>query len=124
MSDTEPGAVTFTASEAKLLHHAVRDYVVRGAIGNRSLPDGYQPLHVRLASFVRETKSGAAQPHSASSAAEELIDTNEAATILDCSPQWVRRIRVELGGRNVGGRWLFPRQTVVEYVERKAGQHK
>ncbi|MDF3342100.1 helix-turn-helix domain-containing protein [Mycolicibacterium septicum] len=64
------------------------------------------------------------QSNSPPSAAEELIDTTAAAAILHCSTQWVRRISDQLDGRNIGCRWLFPRQTVVEYAERKAGQHK
>jgi hypothetical protein len=125
VSYTKPDAITFTAAEALLLHHAVRDLIVRHTLGQRPLPDdGFDPLHVKLVSFVRETKTCASQPYSPPSSADELIDTPGAAALLDCSQQWVRRIRDELDGRNVGGRWLFPRQTVVEYVERKAGQHK
>ncbi|MCA2253862.1 helix-turn-helix domain-containing protein [Mycobacterium intracellulare] len=124
MSHREPGAITFTAAEVELLHHAVRDYLVRGVTGNRSLPDEYRPLHARLVSFIRETKTCAPQPLSAPSAVEELIDTAEAAAILRRSEQWVRRIRDQLGGRKVGGQCVFRRQTVVEYAERKAGQHK
>jgi helix-turn-helix protein len=56
--------------------------------------------------------------------AEELVDTAEAAAILNCSPQWVGRIRGRLGVREIGSQRVFTRQTVVEYAERKAGQHK
>jgi hypothetical protein len=114
----------FTSAEIKLLYHAVRDYRVRGRLGNRSIPERYEPLEAKLASFVDETKTCAAQTYSAQSVTEELIDTNEAAAILDCTPQWVRRIHTELGGRDVGGRHAFPRQTVVDYAERKAGQQQ
>lgn len=127
MSHREPSAaITFTAPEISLLHQAVRDYVVRGTVGNRSLPTGYGPLLAKLASSVRGTKSCAPQSQSSPSAAEELIDTTEAAGILHCSDRWVRnpRIREKLGGRDIGGRWLFPRHTVTDYAERKAGHHK
>jgi hypothetical protein len=124
VSYTKPGVITFSAAEALLLHYAVRDLIVRRTLGPRPLPGGIDAVHVKLVSFVDETKTCAMQSHSPPSTAEELIDTTEAAAILHCSPQWVRRIRDELGGRNVGGRWLFPRRSVVEYAERKAGQHK
>jgi hypothetical protein len=126
MTHTESHADTFTAEEIRLLHQAVRDYVVRGVIGNRSLPDGYGPLSAKLTSSVRGTKTCAAQPQSPPSTAEELIDSIEAAAILRYSDRWVRdpRFRDRIGGREVCGRWLFPRQTVVAYAERKAGQRK
>lgn len=124
MSYAESGAITFSAAEAVLLHHAVRDFWVRHTLGNRPhLPAGFDAVLTQLASFVRETKTCASQPYSSPSAAEELIDTTEAAAILERSPQWVRRIRLELGGRDVGGRYVFPRQSVVQYAERKAEQH-
>ncbi|MEE2853508.1 MAG: helix-turn-helix domain-containing protein [Actinomycetota bacterium] len=125
MSYPESGGITFSAAEAVLLHHSVRDFWVRHTLGNRPpLPAGFEAVLARLAGFVRETKTCASLPCSPPSAVEELIDTNEAAELLNCSPQWVRRIRGELHGRKVGGRSIFPRQTVVEYAERKAGQHK
>jgi hypothetical protein len=124
MSYTESGVVTLTAAQAWLVLYAVRDLIVRHTLGGRSLPDGFDTLHVKLVSSVDGTKCCALQPQSSPSAAEELIDTTEAAAILHCSTSWVRRIRDELHGCSRGGRWLFPRQTVVEYAERKAGQHK
>ncbi|WP_156746905.1 helix-turn-helix domain-containing protein [Mycobacterium sp. E2733] len=125
MSYAESGAITFSAAEAVLLHHAVRDFWVRHTLGGRPpLPAGFDAVLAQLARFVSETKTCASQPHSPPSAAEEVIDTTSAAALLHCSPQWVRRIRVQLDGHNVGGRWLFPRQAVVEYNERKAIQRK
>lgn len=124
MSYAQSGAITFSAAEAVLLHHAVRDFWVRHKLGNRPhLPAGFDAVLAQLASFVCETKTCASQPNSPPSAAEELIDTTEAAVILERSPQWVRRIRLELGGRDIGGRYVFPRQSVVQYAKRKAGQH-
>jgi hypothetical protein len=51
--------------------------------------------------------------------ANDLIDTEEAATILGCSTRWVRQIRADIDGSKVGGRWLFPRRTVVDYADLK-----
>jgi hypothetical protein len=124
MSHTEAGTFTFTAGEVWLLHYAVRDLIVRCKLGNRSLPDGFDRLHVKLVSSVDGTKSCAPQPQCPPST-EELIDSTEAAAILERSDRWVRdpRFRENIGGRDIGGRWLYPRQTVVEYAERKAGRH-
>jgi hypothetical protein len=127
MSYAESGGYeSFTPAEVGLLYQAVRDYIVRGSIGNRSLPAAYGPLHVRLASSVRGTKTCAPQPQSSPLPVGELIDTTEAAAILNCSERWVRdpRFREKLSGREIGGRWLFPRKIVVEYAARKAGQNK
>lgn len=119
-------ADTFTAAEIRLLHYAVRDLVARAELGIRPpLPDGFVTLKLRLASSVRGTKACAPQSQSSPSAVEELIDSTEAAAILHCSDRWVRdpRFRDRIGGRDVGGRWLYPRNKVVTYAERKAGQH-
>ncbi|WP_156747365.1 helix-turn-helix domain-containing protein [Mycobacterium sp. E2462] len=122
-SYTNPIAITFSAMEAKLLHYAVGDLAVRADLGIRPpLSGGFDAVHAKLVSFLRETKTSASQPHPPPSAMGELIDTSAAAVLLHCSPQWVRRIRAHLDGHNVGGRWLFSRQAVVEYAERKAGQ--
>jgi hypothetical protein len=47
----------------------------------------------------------------------ELIDTTEVASILNVTPRQVRRMANDLDGRKHGGMWLFPRQTVIDYVE-------
>ncbi|BBZ25421.1 helix-turn-helix domain-containing protein [Mycolicibacter hiberniae] len=117
--------MNFTPDENKLLLYAVGDLVARAGLGIRPpLPNGFETLHVKLISSVRGTKTCVPQPQWPPSTEEELIDTAEAASILSCSTRWVRRIRDQLDGRDIGGRWLFPRRTVVMYVERKASQCK
>lgn len=113
-----------TTAETALLLYAVNDLVVRRTLGNRPVPRGFFALRDRLNGCVHATKSCAAQPES-SPLIDELIDTTEAAAILNCSMSWVRnpRIRDKLDGRDIGGRWLFPRRTVVEHAERKARGH-
>lgn len=44
------------------------------------------------------------------------LSTTDAATMIGCSPQYVRRIAEVLDGRKIGGRWLFAREEVVAYV--------
>lgn len=124
MRYAEPGVITLTSAEVRLVLFAIGDLISRRWFGNKPLPRGFYALQNRLASFVHETKSCASQPHSSSSEAEELIDTNEAAAILHCTPQWVGRIRDRLGVREIGSQRVFPRQSVVDYAERKAGQQK
>jgi hypothetical protein len=126
VSHTEPAAVTLTAAEVRLVLYAIGDLISRRWFAKKPLPRGYYALQARLASCVDATKSCTSQPHSSSSKAEELIDTTDAAAILNCSQSWVRspRFRDKIDGREIGDRWLFPRQSVVEYAERKAVQHK
>jgi hypothetical protein len=124
VSDQEPIAFGLTATEVESAHYALRDFIARRALEKRPLPRRFFTLQARLASFVRETKTCAPQTHSASSAEEGLIDTAEAAAILNCSPQWVGRIRDRLGVREIGSQRVFPRQTVVHYAQRKARHHK
>lgn len=126
MSDQEPIAIGLTATDVAILLCGTRDLMARCVFGGKPLPRlprGFETVHSRLVSSVRGTKSCAPQTQSSPSAAGELIDSTEAAKILDCSSRWVRdpRFREKIGGRDIGGRWLYPRQTVVEYAERKAG---
>jgi hypothetical protein len=117
--------MNWTPRETWLAYYSVRDLLARRALARQSsVPDGMDAFHNRLVGFLRETKTCALQENSAPSSEDELIDTAKAAAVLKCSPQWVRRIRDELGGRDIGGRYVFQRQAVVEYAVRKAGQNK
>jgi hypothetical protein len=49
----------------------------------------------------------------------ELIDTVETATLLECSPEWVRKIAPGLGGQLIGGKWFIPRRNVLEHLSGK-----
>ena len=112
----------FSAAEIRLLHYAVRALVFARRLASRPYPRGLDALLIKLAGFVDETKSCAVQSHSPSSTQEELIDTNEAAAIIGCSPQYVGRIRDRLGAREIGSQRVFHRQNVIQYAQRKAGQ--
>ncbi|QHP84281.1 MULTISPECIES: helix-turn-helix domain-containing protein [Mycolicibacterium] len=115
----------FPPDEIELLLYAVNDLIVRRTLGNKPLPHGFAALRDRLVSCVDATKSCASQTQSSPSVVE-LIDTTEAAAILNCSMSWVRspRFRDQLAGREIGGRWLFPRQTVLEHAERRGRSAK
>ena len=47
----------------------------------------------------------------------EEVTTAQAASMLDCSARTARRKAPQLGGRLVGGRWLFDRQAVADHNE-------
>jgi hypothetical protein len=53
-----------------------------------------------------------------------LVGTTTAADLLECTPQRVRQIRCDLGGQTCpcGAGWVFDRQTVIEYAQRKASR--
>lgn len=119
-------ACDLTQADIRWAYFAVRDLIARHELVRKPCPDGLLTVHRRLESSVRGTKTFAAQTESSLSTAGQLIDSTEAAAILNCSDRWVRdpRFRGRIGGRDVGGRWLYPRRTVVEYAKRKAGQRK
>ncbi|ORW85975.1 hypothetical protein AWB92_26730 [Mycobacterium sp. IEC1808] len=56
--------------------------------------------------------------------AQELIDTAEVASVLNVTTRQVRRLVNDLDGRKHAGVWLFPRQTVIEYAERRTWPKK
>lgn len=47
----------------------------------------------------------------------DLIDTNEAAKILDFTPQWVMGLLRQglLEGQKIGGKWILDRTDVEDY---------
>lgn len=47
----------------------------------------------------------------------EVIDAQEAATILGISARHVRRLAADLGAHRIAGRWVFNRQNVIDYAE-------
>ena len=99
--------------------YAVRDLISRRILGNNPVPPGMRRLCLDLeAASAHGSKDEAAQPEWET---EELIDTTEAAAILNCSTRWVRQIRNDLDGRNISGRWIFRRQTVIDYADMKGG---
>lgn len=124
MSDSGNVVVILTIAEARWALNGVRDLIARHAHIKKPIPDELHAAHKQLATSAHGTKTCAQQQRSATSAADELIDTTTAAAILGCSDRWVRHIHTELGGRDIGGRYVFPRQTVVAYAARKAGQQQ
>jgi hypothetical protein len=44
------------------------------------------------------------------------LSTEEAATMLNCTPRQARRLAPKLGGRKIGGRWLLDRHAIAEHL--------
>ncbi|WP_420220534.1 helix-turn-helix domain-containing protein [Mycobacterium marinum] len=68
--------------------------------------------------FADETPSRAQESQSEH---DVPLSADEAAEILGCSTQWVRRIAADLDGRQVAGRWIFHRSAVMDYAEARRG---
>lgn len=94
---------------------AVTDLIVGRVRGNRPVPPGFYRFRSDLEASLRGSLFDASRTQSTDD--DDLIDTAEAAEILNCSHRWVRQIHNDLEGRNYGGRWVFRRKTVVEYAE-------
>jgi hypothetical protein len=111
--------IGLSTDQCRLALHIVRDLITRRTLGGNSVPPGtYRLYHDLEVASVYGTESVAALKESVP---EEYIDTTEAAAILNCSTRWVRQIRSDLEGRNISGRWIFRRQTVVDYADMKGG---
>lgn len=114
------GSSEFVDRDRVLLElHIVRDFIARRLLGGNPIPPGTRRLcHDLEVASVHGTEPVAALEELEP---EDLIDTNEAAAILNCSARWVRQIRNDLDGQNISGRWIFRRQTVVDYADQKGG---
>lgn len=110
---TPPGDA-LTASELSLARAVVAEAVVRRRQRRELVPVAMHHLLERLDGLLL---TGAANGTAAEcdSAKLELIGTAEAARILGCRPEWVRRISTQLDGERVGGRWVYPREAVEEH---------
>lgn len=64
------------------------------------------------------------EPDVGDHAAYDLVDTDEAARLLECSAANVRDLvrRGRLPGHRSGNRWLLPARAVVERAERQAAR--
>jgi hypothetical protein len=109
----------FTLEQTALLSWAVRDVISRRRLDGRaswSTMRALEGLHRQLATSADGSESNTAAEESET---EDLVDTTAAAEILECSTRWVREIRADLDGKQVGRRWIFPRRSVVEYAAAK-----
>ena len=76
----------------------------------------------RLGAEVRASRLGHESDRAAGqSQQDKMITTREVAAILGCSKRQAQRLAAELDGFFVGGRWLFKRNSVIEYAE---GRHQ
>lgn len=109
-----------TPEQVRLTLYATRDLVTRRTLGGQPIPKG---MHTLLSGLIAATHSADGSEYRTAEPqldAEELIDSVGAAQILNCSTRWVRAIHNDIDGRNINGRWIFRRQTVVDYAhERK-----
>lgn len=109
-----PPDAVLTASELSLARAAVAEAVVRRRQRRELVPAAMHELLARLDGLLLTSAvSGTAAERD--SAKSELIGTAEAARILGCCQEWVRRIGTKLSGEQVGGRWVYPREAVEEH---------
>lgn len=105
-----PGVLLLTGGAVDALLYAVQ--VAQRARQRNNLP----PSHAlaELASAAGQTDARRVEPLEDEM---EMIATEEAARMLECSSRQARRLAPRLGGRRVGGRWLLDRRAVVEHIE-------
>lgn len=106
--------------QVQMAIYAVRDLITRRALAGQPIPNGFPRFLNQLSTSAYGTESASAEPQLEP---EQLIDTTEAAALLNCSTRWVRHIRTDLDGHNISGRWIFKRHTVTEYADMK-GHHQ
>jgi hypothetical protein len=112
------GALRLSADEVEIAVWAVRDLHTRRGLENR-VPPGLADLFHRLeAASVHGTENDRDVVELED---EFFIDSDQAAAILGCTPRWVRHIHTDLDGVKIGRTWIFRRQTVTDYAERKSG---
>lgn len=76
------------------------------------VPESLRRYVVQLWRSADGTESAVAQ----SKSDNDFIDSAEAAHILGCSREYIRRIHTDLDGQWIAGRWIFNRRAVTEYA--------
>jgi hypothetical protein len=107
-----------TSDQVDVLLYALRDLIARRNLAHRPVPPRVKDLNIAALQWM------SAGRHESVDGPEELtpdtlIGTAEAAAILGCTPRHAARLAADLDGQLVEGRWVFRRQTVVEYAELK-----
>lgn len=98
--------------DARAALYCVADMLRRRQIGGIPVPQWLRDAHRALSVPGQEGEGPQLD-----SAPSDLIDTREAATMLDCHPRTIRRIAADLDGQIVAGRWCFSRSAVAEYAQ-------
>jgi hypothetical protein len=114
--------VNLTRYQVELCVYGLRQLADLGPLTRVKMRPELRTLLQQLDDLLLVTCDGESE---SGSGAEELvmkdpINSKQAAALLECSTQWVRQIAVDhLGGRWWGSSWVFDRQVVVEYAERR-----
>lgn len=105
-----------TVDEVEAALYALHDLISRRRLAGRPIPGEVNALYRRLLGSELGTES---QPPAPQLIVEGPINVAEAATILGCSREYVRRIAADIDGQQLGRYWVFPRRSVVEYAAAK-----
>jgi hypothetical protein len=115
--------VKLHGDELQIAYYCAATAIRRRHDRRQPIPDILQRHFKRLAlaiacmdepaGFADETDFGGTPPESRH---DDRIGAAETARIIGCSPQWVRRIRADLDGEIVGGRYVFSRSIVESYA--------
>jgi hypothetical protein len=114
----------FTDEQVRMALYAVTELIARRHLGGKPAPAGFYPFREQLDASVRGSGKSSPEPQSTDDDDLDLIDTAEAAEILNCSTRWVREIRNDLDALSIGGRWVFRRQNVVEYADMRGREYE
>lgn len=103
-------AIELTDDQARAALYCVSEVLRRKVIGGKPVGHWLRDVHEALSARGHETDGEQLR-------SSDLIDTKEAAHMLDCHPRSIRRIAAELDGEIVAGRWCFTRSAVAEYAQ-------
>ena len=109
-------AAELTQEDISWARAAVVETMIRRQRTGESVPPQFPSLLRRLDDILTSKAGSADGPSDADGASQlDLIGTAEAAAIIGTSEEWTRRIAKGLGGRRVGGQWVFRRADVIEH---------
>lgn len=109
-----------STEQAALLRYVTAEFVRRRQLTGQPIPARVHRLFAEVS--AHGTSRREAEQHSTPET-DELIDTVQAAQILEVSTRRIRGIAADLDGQQIAGRWIFTRAAVTEYAQaRKENQ--
>ena len=106
-----------TADRLRCAYYCAAETIRRRQLTGQPVPTWLRQHFAEIDAALRVSRSGHGTDNAAAELEPvELISAAQAAAIVGRSKRQVQRLAADLGGRIVGGRWLFDRTEVAEYA--------
>ncbi|RFZ48240.1 hypothetical protein MSS2_04756 [Mycobacterium marinum] len=108
--------MTLSQQDLRAAYYCAAEVIRHRRRTGQPLPDWLRRHYAALDAAVLMSRSRHESESVPAQLGQEQITAQEVADMLGCSKRQTLRLAADLDGRIVGGRWLFPRSAVGQYV--------